>query len=231
MRDQSFITYLIWALLLVVSIAALVTARWSLAFVSTLTLLITFLPLLFQSWAGIRIPRGFTAAIIFFTVATIFLGEVGDFYERFWWWDIALHTGSAIGFGMIGAVMTLMLVRGNRLTTSAGLTALFAFTFGVAIGALWEIFEFAMDQIFGLNMQKSGLIDTMYDLIVNCVGAAIGALAGYAYFRGHGTNWLSQTIAKFVRDNSRLFGGQHVIRLQQVEPPERDSKTGRGAGS
>ena len=26
--------------------------------------------------------------------ASMFLGEVGDAYERFWWWDAVLHTGS-----------------------------------------------------------------------------------------------------------------------------------------
>lgn len=206
-REQTIVTWLIWAALAVTALAALVTGRWSIAFVAAVTLAITFLPLLFQGWAGVRIPRGFSTAIVFFTVATIFLGEVGDFYERFWWWDIILHTGSAIGFGMIGTVMMLMLVRGERLDASAGLAALFAFSFGVAIGAIWEIFEFAMDQGFGFNMQKSGLVDTMYDLIVDCVGAAIGAITGYLYLKGRGNGWLTGTIANFVRDNERLFGG------------------------
>src|SRR3546814_16435775 len=54
--------------------------------------------------------------------------------------------------------------------------AVFAFCFSQAIGALWEIFEFTMDQVFGLTMQKpmlgdpSGLTDTMWDLIVNAIG-------------------------------------------------------------
>jgi hypothetical protein len=32
--------------------------------------------------------------------------------------------------------------------------ALFAFLFAVAVGALWEIFEFAIDGTFGTQMQK-----------------------------------------------------------------------------
>jgi uncharacterized membrane protein YjdF len=60
-----------------------------------------------------------------------------------------------------------------------GFVALFAFVFAIALGTLWEIFEFAMDQIFGLEMQKpmfgdpSGLTDTMWDMIVNAIGAGI----------------------------------------------------------
>jgi hypothetical protein len=46
--------------------------------------------------------------------------------------------------------------------------ALYALCFSQAIGALWEIFEFAMDRFFGLTMQKpmfddrSGLTDMMW---------------------------------------------------------------------
>jgi hypothetical protein len=31
---------------------------------------------------------------------------------------------------------------------------LFAFVFAVAGGALWQIFEFAADRLFGMQMQK-----------------------------------------------------------------------------
>ena len=51
----------------------------------------------------------------------------------------------------------------------------------MAIGATWEIFEFTMDKLFGLSMQKSGLDDTMYDLIVDTFGALSAAAAGYYY--------------------------------------------------
>lgn len=205
-RDQGIAVWTIRAGLAAVALYALAAGRWSSAFVTGATLAITFLPALFQSWAGVRIPRGFTGAIVAFTVATLFLGEVGDFYERFWWWDVVLHAGSAAGFGLIGAVLMVMLARGHRFGASAGLAALFVFSFGVAIGAVWEIFEFAMDQLFGFNMQKSGLIDTMWDLIVDCAGAGIGAIAGYAYLEDRSTGWLSGTIARFVRDNQHLFG-------------------------
>jgi len=52
-----------------------------------------------------------------------------------------------------------------------------------SIGALWEVFEFGMDQIFGMNMQKSGLVDTMGDLIVDAIGAGLAAMSGGHRFR------------------------------------------------
>ena len=84
--------------------------------------------------------------------------------------------------------------------------ALFAFMFAVGMGALWEIFEFGMDQMFGLNMQKSGLVDTMWDLIVDAVGAAVIAFLGWAYMRAAGNDsFLEQWIDAFVQSNPRIF--------------------------
>jgi hypothetical protein len=53
----------------------------------------------------------------------------------------------------------------------------------VSVGTIWEVFEFLADQYLGLNMQKSGLVDTMTDLMINATGAALAALLGYFYVR------------------------------------------------
>ena len=173
--------------------------------VAIATLALTFIPLVFEDFYDIKIPVGFTAAIIVFIFGTLFLGEVGDFYERFWWWDILLHTGSAIGFGLIGFIALFILFKGDKLAGPPILISMFAFCFAISIGAIWEIFEFAMDQLFALNMQKSGLIDTMYDLIVDTIGAAFGASAGFVYLKEQKLGWLSKLIDEFVRLNERLF--------------------------
>src|SRR5690606_28694535 len=82
--------------------------------------------------------------------------------------------------------------------------ALFAFTFSLSLGALWEIFEFGMDQIFGLNMQKSGLVDTMWDLIVDTLGAATISIMGYFHLKTvHVDSFLERWIEKFLRGNAR----------------------------
>ncbi len=198
MPRQHPITYLIWSLLFLAAISAVVIGRWSLLFVSLATVTLTLIPVLSHNWTGVRLPSGFIAAVTLFITATIFLGEAFDFYERLWWWDLAMHTGSAIGFGMIGTVLVMLLVNGNKLALSPRLGALFAFCFAITIGALWEIFEFSMDQLFGLNMQKSGLRDTMGDLMVDVLGASIGATAGYYYLRGWTDGRLAAMVARLV---------------------------------
>jgi uncharacterized membrane protein YjdF len=93
-----------------------------------------------------------------------------------------------------------------------GFVAIFAFMFAVGIGALWEIFEFSMDSLFGMDMQKemrgdpSGLTDTMWDLIVDILGALVISILGYGYVKtARNESFLERWIKAFVKSNPRLF--------------------------
>jgi hypothetical protein len=203
--DQTWLAKIIWVLLALFLLDALIQANWPLAFVSLATLMLSLAPVAVARWAEVVVPPSFITAIVIFIGATLFLGEVFDFYNRFWWWDLVMHGGSAIGFGLIGFVLVFMMFQGDRYAAPPIAVSFFAFCFAMAIGALWEIFEFAMDQSFGLNMQKSGLMDTMADLIMNLIGALIGAGSGYAYLKGRGRGGLGGLIEDFIRRNPRFF--------------------------
>ena len=186
--------------------SGVLTQTWPVVFVAIVTLVLTFLPARFARFFGISLPRSVLTAIVVFIFATLFLGEVGDFYERFWWWDVALHFFSALSFGAMGFLFIFMLFEGDRYAAPPWALAVLAFCVGLSIGALWEVFEFTMDQLFGLNMQKSGLVDTMKDLIVDTVGAAIGAFAGYLYLKGRQLGGIGGVMVEFVEANKRLYG-------------------------
>jgi len=198
-------TWAIWVLLLGEFVAGLWTARYSASFVALGTLALTLAPIFFARRYHIYVPRSFMGMIILFIFATLFLGEVGDFYERYWWWDVVLHGGSAIGFGLIGFVAMFMLFQGDRFAAPPLAIGLFAFCFAMSIGGLWEIFEFLMDRFFGTNMQKSGIDDTMADLMVDAVGGVIGAGAGVLYLWYERSVFLAGWIGEFVDRNRRLF--------------------------
>jgi hypothetical protein len=204
-RNQPMLVRLIWATLVFAVAAALLERLWSLAFVAAVTLVLTLVPLVFQRRLGIRLPVQFLVGIMLFLFGTIFLGEAFDFYNRYWWWDVVLHGGSAVGFGLTGFLFVFMLFEGDRYAAPAWAVAFVSFCFALSIGTLWEIFEFAMDQIFGLTMQKSGLTDTMWDLIVDTLGASLGAFAGFLYLKGRDLGGLTSAIRTFVAENRRLF--------------------------
>ena len=182
--------------------------RWMAAILTAAIIIVTLLPLIFGRRFDVHIPPEFELLAVLFVYASLFLGEVHGYYIRYWWWDAVLHAGSGFLLGVLGFLLVYILNErpDADLHMHPRFVALFAFMFAVGMGALWEIFEFAMDQSFGMNMQKSGLVDTMWDLIVDSVGAAVIAFLGWAYLRTAGSNsFLERWIVGFVRANPRLF--------------------------
>jgi len=169
---------------------------------------VTFAPLLMASYFHLKIPLEFDTIAVIFIYMSLFLGEVQDFYVKFWWWDLVLHASSGFLLGITGFFMVYLLNQDKKanMHLTPGFIALFAFMFSQGLGSLWEIFEFGMDQIFGLNMQKSGLVDTMGDLIINACAAATISLLGYGYMKSPKVDsFLERAIEQFVRENPRIF--------------------------
>lgn len=204
-RQQGYFIRGLWALLLLAAIGAAFEGRWALTFVALATLALALAPLVLAKRFDITLPLPFVAATTLFLIASIFMGEAFDFYEKVWWWDIALHGSSSIGFGLIGFVFVLMMFEGDRFAAPPWAMCLMAFALAVTVGTSWEIFEFTADRWFGLNMQKSGLEDTMGDLIVNVFGACLAAWLGYVYLRASDRSFWTWPIDRFVALNKRLF--------------------------
>lgn len=182
-------------------------------------------PMVLRRLRAITIPSEIHVVIVLFVFASLFLGEIRDYYERIWWWDLALHSSAGLLLGMLGFLVVYMLNEDEKvdLHMKPSFVALFAFMFSVGSGCLWEIFEFSMDRIFGLTMQKpmlgdpSGLTDTMWDMIVNTIGAAIISLAGWRYMRREHKSYVDSWARRFIERNPQLF--------------ERDRKRGEDVSS
>lgn len=182
-----------------------VTGNGPAVFVALSALMLTVLPGHLASRVRLTLPPGFLAAIALFIMASIYLGELHDFYTRFWWWDLVLHGGSAMGFGILGFLLVFMLFEGDRYAAPPWALGALSFCLAITVGTLWEVFEFAMDVLFGFNMQKSGLPDTMGDLIVNALGAAIAAVAGVVYLSGDRGWRFGGAFDTFIQANRARF--------------------------
>ena len=174
-------------------------------FVTSLALVFSFLPAMFERNYKILLPIEFEIVILIFVFASIFLGEVHSYYTRFWWWDVVLHASSGIIIGMIGFLFVYILNYEKKVKMPAHFAAIFACSFALSLGALWEIFEFTMDNLFGLSMQKNGLVDTMWDLIVDAIGALIISIGGYFYIKKVKVPLFNNMVEKFVRKNPEIF--------------------------
>jgi len=182
--------------------------RYQAAIEVAIILCITFLPLLLGQRFQVKIPHEFESLAVVFVYMSLFLGEVQGYYARFWWWDIVLHTGSGFLLGILGFLLVYVLNEKEdiELDLHPKFIAFFAFIFAMGMGSVWEIFEFSMDQLFGMNMQKSGLVDTMWDLIVDGVGALIISILGWGFLRTRERDsFLEKWIDSFIDKNPHLF--------------------------
>lgn len=206
-RITSSVTILIRVALVVAGVLAVMTANWPSLFAAIGALGLTYIPRVLASSVQVRLPLQFEAAITIFLYASIFLGEVGGYYVKYWWWDSVLHVGSAFAFGFAGFLILFLIQSRNKLQASPFLISIFAFSFGLATGALWEIFEYFMDQVFGLNMQRSGLRDTMWDLIIDALGAGGASIIGYINLKYNVHEPFDSFIGWFMSANPRFRRG------------------------
>ena len=169
---------------------------------------------LMRRW-DVEIPRVMFLMYIAFLYCAIFLGEVRSFYYNVPHWDTILHTFSgamlgALGFSMIAIFNNTECI---PLNLSPMFIAVFAFCFALALGGVWEIYEFTMDAVFGTNMQKftlddgtllvghAALSDTMKDIIVDAIGALVMSVVGYISLK-YKKGWVEKLMIRIGRKES-----------------------------
>jgi len=198
-KIQLTISYFIRLVLLLAAVDAVISKNWTVLFISLLVLFITFLPALIQRNYKIHLPIELEFVVAVFVYAAIFLGEVHNYYIRVWWWDIALHAVSGIVIAFAGFLVLFILYQQKKIDASPLTIAIFSFCFALSIGTIWEIIEFGADVLFGTNMQKSGLVDTMWDLMVDAEGALIISFFGYFYIKKRNRGLIGSIVNRIVK--------------------------------
>ena len=172
-----------------------------------LALGIMFLPSLLDRRFSLAIPSYMFVLYYLFLYCAVYLGEVRKFYFIVPHWDTMLHGFSSITLGALGFALVSLFNDAKRVDMhlSPGFVALFAFCFSLAAGAVWEIYEYTLDGLLTLNMQKfmleegtqligrAALADTMKDILVDAFGALAVSLVGYFMLkRGMKLTWRSE---------------------------------------
>lgn len=185
-RIKLWIFIILRATVVVAVVIAGVKGDWNSLALSVVTMALLFVPSMLEKRLKLDFPSEFDIVIVVFIYSAMFLGEISSFYDRFWWWDVFLHTFSGLIIGAVGFSLVYILNSHENVAIrlSPVFVCIFSFCFALAMDVIWEIYEYGMDQIFGFNMQKSGLQDTMWDLIVDTLGAAAFSILGYFYLKG-----------------------------------------------
>ncbi|QWB99483.1 hypothetical protein KHQ88_04770 [Mycoplasmatota bacterium] len=170
-------------------------------FLGVLAILLFSLPFLIESRFNIEIPSYLKIIVLLFLFASIVLGNIHGLLVDVNGYDKFLHVISGITISVIGfeIVHFISQAKGDSIQYSPGLVAIFAFSFSMTLLVLWEFYEFFIDTIAyhfdsetSRNMQRYqwdyqgslfpqnyGLIDTMLDLLVGFVGAAVVSFIGW----------------------------------------------------
>jgi uncharacterized membrane protein YjdF len=192
-----YLAYLFQALIAANGIYALLTGRYGEMFTAFFMLGLTVVPYVAADRLGIRFPW-----FVFFLIAlSLWLhiaGYVQGWYVTLYpYYDKIAHLVSGVSVALIGFLGVIFLERYWHMRLTPLFVAGFTVIFGLALGAVWEIYEFMVDQVFGGSLNgpmQNDLGDTMLDLIFVLVGSAAVALVGIAYFHRHRKSELADAL-------------------------------------
>lgn len=172
-HKSSFVVYFtLRALVIILGIICLIRGRYESLFFCLLTLILLVLPSLFQLTFRVEMPTTLEIILLLFIFAAEILGEIGDFYYAFPYWDTVLHTLNGFICAGIGLSLADLLNKNEKMKfeLSPVFTALVGFCFSMTIGVFWEFFEYFMDMVFNMNMLKDTIITEIHSIPIDQLG-------------------------------------------------------------
>ena len=165
-----FAVYLVLRLIVIASLVlAILRREYESAFVCVLVLVLFMLPFFIQKNFGIRLPGVLEIIILLFIFAAEILGELQSYFIQYPNWDTMLHMTNGFLCAAVGFSLIDILNRNAKIkfTLSPVYVALAAFCFSMTIGVLWEFFEFSMDRLFHMDMQKDTIVHTISSVMLD----------------------------------------------------------------
>lgn len=203
-HKRLFTVYIVLRLLVVgVAVESFFRGNYQNVFLCILSLVLFLLPTFVSKNFGICLPETLEIIVLLFIFAAEILGEISAFYEKVPFWDSMLHTVTGFLAAAIGFALADVLNRNTRFKfmLSPVYMAVVAFCFSMTVGTLWEFFEFFMDQVFHLDMQKDFVVNTVASVslspadsneivsVNNIVSTVVTDAAGNVYsFADYGVN-------------------------------------------
>jgi len=163
-----------------VALAGLVTSNFMWMPAAMISLFISAIPAILRRDLGLVLP----VELNFWIVLALFLHVIGGFsgfYDNVPGWD---HLTHAMSSSLVAALGFVFVVSVDKYVESISLPrsflAFFIIMFTMAIGVIWELMEFANDQLTGSRLQYD-LDDTMVDMMFDSLAGFIVGIAGAHY--------------------------------------------------
>ncbi len=161
------ISFAIYTLLQIITVAVIVITatnrNWSGTFTGVLALILFLLPAFVEKSFRIELPTTLEIIVILFVFCAEILGEIGMYYTKYPFWDNMLHCTSGFIFAAFGFSLVDICNRDRRMgiRLSPFFLSLVACCFSLAVGVVWEFFEFGMDILVHTDMQKDFLLGSI----------------------------------------------------------------------
>ena len=169
-KPRLFTLYvLLRASVILVLVAQVFNRDWQNVWLCILTLVLFTMPSFIERNWHIDIPDTLEVIVLIFIYSAEILGEIRAYYVNVPGWDTALHTvtgflAAAVGFSLVDIINRN---ENTKLYLSPLYVAIGAFTFSMTIGIIWEFFEFSMDALFHLDMQKDTVISSIGSVMLD----------------------------------------------------------------
>lgn len=165
-----FAVYVVLRLIVVAELVlSILRGEYESAFICLLVLVLFILPFFIQQNFGIQLPTTLEIIILLFIFAAEILGELEGYFITYPDWDTMLHTTTGFLCAATGFALIDILNRNSRIKfhLSPIYVALAAFCFSMTVGVLWEFFEFGMDRLFHLDMQKDTVVQSITSVMLD----------------------------------------------------------------
>lgn len=165
-----FAVYLVLRLIVLGTlVSSVIRGEYESAFICLLVLVLFVLPFFIQQNFGIELPSTLEIIILLFIFAAEILGELECYFITYPHWDSMLHTTTGFLCAATGFALIDILNRNSRIKfeLSPIYVALAAFCFSMTVGVLWEFFEFGMDRLFHMDMQKDTVVQSITSVMLD----------------------------------------------------------------
>lgn len=156
-----FLVYFVVRFLVVgILVLSILGGEYENIFTCVLSLILLMLPAIIERRLGIDLPSALEVVVVLFIFAAEILGELQSYYVNVPNWDTMLHTVSGFIYAAVGFALVDILNKNKRVSFSLSPLCLtvVAFCFSMTIGGLWEILEFALDNLIGTDSQKDTIV-------------------------------------------------------------------------
>lgn len=150
-------------------VSSIIRGEYESAFICLLVLGLFVLPFFIQQNFGIELPSTLEIIILLFIFASEILGELKCYFITYPHWDSMLHTTTGFLCAATGFALIDILNRNSKIKfqLSPIYVAVAAFCFSMTVGVLWEFFEFGMDRLFMMDMQKDTVVNSITSVMLD----------------------------------------------------------------